>query len=340
MMANRFDEIVDFSFATKTDVDEIMKFFYEYWGKTHILATDKAFFEYEFGGMGDQINFLLARDKNNRELLGIYGFYTYNMGICGGPLDIAGGPSKVSLNCMYPFLGLEMYKRLPQMLNARVLIGVGLNKNTSLQISSRLLKKYNGKMKQFYRLNANCSYNIAQISRKEIITIDEPLQYELEEVSSINNLIEMLDVDSFVERIPFKDKNYIDKRYFNHPIYKYRVYVLEEQMAIVTREIEVNNVKILRIVDVLGNVSYLNYIGKFLDKLMYINGYEYIDFIETGLDDNILTKMGFIENDKVNVIPNYFEPFVQSNVDIYFDTTDSSAVIFKADADQDRPNWR
>lgn len=339
-MFNKFDEIVDFSFAKKTDVDEIMKFFYDFWGKTHILAIDKEFFEYEFGGMDDRINFLLAKDKNSGELLGIYGFYTYNMGRHGEPLDIAGGPSRVSPNCQYPFLGVEMYKRLPQMLNARTEFGVGLNKNTSLQISLRLLKRYSGKMKQFYRLNRNCTYKISKINKKDILPINESIQYELKEVMSICELLEMLDVDSFIERIPFKNKNYINKRYFNHPIYKYRIYVLEKKMALVTREIKVNNVKILRIVDVLGNLAFLNYIGEFLDELLCKNEYEYIDFVETGLNDDVLKKIGFIENDNVNIIPNYFEPFVQSNIDIYFDTTDPSAVLFKADADQDRPNRR
>jgi len=340
-MSNKFDELITFSIAKKDNVDEIMEFFYQYWSKTHILSTDKNFFEYEFGNEGGQINFLLARNKNSGELLGIYGFYPYNLKMDSGLLDVAGGPSKVRPSCNIPFLGLEMYKRLPQLLGARTVIGVGLNENTSFQISSRLLKRYVGRMRHFYRLNNSGSYSVARINNEILLTINEPTQCELEEVTSINELLENLNVDSFTERVPFKDKGYIEKRYFNHPIYKYRIYVLKSHMALVTREIKVKGVTILRIVDVLGNLEFLKYVGKFLDRLLYENKYEYIDFVETGLSDDSLTRMGFVENiGDINIIPNYFEPFIQSNVDIFFDSTNPSAVIFKADADQDRPNGR
>ena len=40
-----------------------------------------------------------------------------------------------------------------------------------------------------------------------------------------------------------------------------------------------------------------------------------------------------------NVIPNYFEPFDQSNVPIfYFTNTNGKIYFFKGDGDQDRPS--
>ena len=44
-----------------------------------------------------------------------------------------------------------------------------------------------------------------------------------------------------------------------------------------------------------------------------------------------------MENDE-NVIPNYFAPFVQENVEIFFHAPNEEIVFCKADGDQDRPN--
>lgn len=41
-----------------------------------------------------------------------------------------------------------------------------------------------------------------------------------------------------------------------------------------------------------------------------------------------------------NIIPTYFEPFVQKNIDIWFQSSEKGLCIFKADGDQDRPNYR
>lgn len=49
---------------------------------------------------------------------------------------------------------------------------------------------------------------------------------------------------------------------------------------------------------------------------------------------------GFVEvnEEDGNIIPNYFEPFVQENIDIWVDSRDDNSLFTKADADQDRPN--
>ena len=54
--------------------------------------------------------------------------------------------------------------------------------------------------------------------------------------------------------------------------------------------------------------------------------------------------MGFLkrtENDP-NIIPNYFEPFEQKNVDIYFvSNVMENLHLYRGDGDQDRPSkWK
>ena len=78
-----------------------------------------------------------------------------------------------------------------------------------------------------------------------------------------------------------------------------------------------------------------------MQNLLNQNNYEYIDFYCEGIEKGILENAGLKLKDAtdLNVIPNYFEPFVQENIDIhYFTNYDSSFPIFKADGDQDRPS--
>ena len=72
---------------------------------------------------------------------------------------------------------------------------------------------------------------------------------------------------------------------------------------------------------------------------------EYLDFYSYGIPLNILKKAGLINKKKYNklIIPDYFEPFVNKNIGITIGykryNTNGKIRIFKADGDQDRPNY-
>lgn len=77
---------------------------------------------------------------------------------------------------------------------------------------------------------------------------------------------------------------------------------------------------------------------------MQENKWEYIDLYCYGIEDDILKRSGFLkrtENDP-NIIPNYFEPFEQKNVDIYFvSNVMENLHLYRGDGDQDRPSkWK
>ena len=55
----------------------------------------------------------------------------------------------------------------------------------------------------------------------------------------------------------------------------------------------------------------------------------------------LVKQAGFCEvRYDINIIPDYFNPFEQVNVDIYVDSSNNrkKCFFFKADGDQDRPN--
>ena len=66
---------------------------------------------------------------------------------------------------------------------------------------------------------------------------------------------------------------------------------------------------------------------------------EYIDFYAARLPKKIQQNIKFniIKNNDKNIIPDYFEPFENKNQKIFYETSNNKMILFKADADQDRP---
>lgn len=340
-MMNRFDKHIDFYFAGLSEVDDLMLFFRRYWNPSHIFSQNKEFFLYEFGNSAEErLNFLIAREKATGYYLGIYGFYEYSKKNDRRLFDLAGGPSRVIPECRYPMLGLELYKRLPIMMGTRSIISIGLNKKTSYRICSADKYWTTGKMTHWYRLNKELdTFKIAKIIERRIPEIKEKNQIPFKEYHSIKDFKQNFRCSRFIRRIPYKDEEYIQKRYFCHPVYGYKLLGIANDTVLIGREVEANENKAFRIVDVLGDVNGIKYIGSALDELMETEGYEYVDLLERGVPEECIKRAGFTNlDDSLNIIPNYFEPFEQCKVEVFYSTTDKDAVIFKADADQDRPS--
>ena len=79
-------------------------------------------------------------------------------------------------------------------------------------------------------------------------------------------------------------------------------------------------------------------ISKFIEEKL--TEYEYVDFYCLGFEESYILKAGFTlrEENDTNIIPNFFSPFVQENIDIWVDSSKEGCLFFKADGDQDRPN--
>ena len=338
---NKFDEYLQFGFANMEDVDEIMAFYKKYWGKNHILANDKDFFLYEFG-TDKQLNFYLARDKTTKEIVASCGLYYYSTPFEQKKTDMSGGMFKANPDYKIPMVGLELAKRMFRELNSRAYLGIGANPKTMLVLATRMLKQKGDKLQHYYRLADLGDYKVAKVINKKILPIKPNGNLELIFFSSADEMYNSFREDLFLNRIPYKDRKYVEKRYFNHPIYKYELYGVSDRMVLVTREIICNGRKVLRIIDILGDCDLFGSIGNSIQELMDEKGYEYIDIYEYGMREDSLTDAGFMLLDEKDqtVIPNYFEPFVQENVDIYFHTPNDKFYMFKGDGDQDRPTSR
>ena len=102
---------------------------------------------------------------------------------------------------------------------------------------------------------------------------------------------------------------------------------------------ECNGSKALRLIDCIGEANNLRIITSSIDALLDKMNCEYIDCYEAGLNEEIMTSAGWKKVEEAgNIIPDYFAPFEHRKVDIQYSSSSPSAVLFKGDGDQDRPN--
>ncbi|MBH1942488.1 hypothetical protein I5677_16420 [Mobilitalea sibirica] len=344
---NKFDERYDIRLAKISDVDQIMRFIDEYWKKGHIMSLDKELFMYEYAD-GDNINFVLAIDKNTHSIEGIFGFLRCSDTKDPLKKDIWGSIWKVvDTHDNMPFLGIELAKRVFSFTGCRTQIGNGANQNTTVPLRRLFFGDKVVKMKQYYLLNKSFEdYRVAIVKQKHDNKPNTTIQNEvtLREFKSIDEVKQYFDIES-INAIPYKDNWYVNKRYFSHPYYKYLVYGIVNSKGqtgalMMARLLECNGNNLLRIVDYIGDQTLFSGLYNQFELLMSNYNLEYIDFFTYGFDEEAIIKAGFtLRTDQdPNVIPNYFEPFLRENVDIWAHYKYDGTLFFKADGDQDRPN--
>jgi hypothetical protein len=335
---------VNISLASLNDITDIMTFINSEWKEGHILARDQNFFRYEHESQ-DEINFVISKDENIK-INGLLGFIPSAL---DEDSDVCTVIWKVSKNSQNPILGIQLLQFLQKEKRVRTVFSVGINKKT-IGIY-KYLGMYTDSLNQFVIINKNIQeFKIAKVNEFidfDSISVSLDDNYDIKLVNQVCDLSNF-DFEEYKQNIPFKNKKYFCKRYFEHPIYQYGVYgaYFRDKLAglIVTRVQSYNGSKVLRIVDFIGIEKCLISFGKFISDLIIKEGYEYADFYCFGLDQEVLKNAGFYLMDpfKENlIIPNYFAPFVQKNVPIHFfaDTDEIHNLrLFKADGDQDRPN--
>ncbi len=343
---NKFDEKYEIRLANINDIDDIMQFIGTYWKEGHIMSRDKELFKYEYLD-GDHVNFIIAIDRFTKRMEGIFGFIKCSCTNNPNKKDIWGSMWKVNdLHDNIPLLGIELAKRVFPITGCRTHIGSGANPKTTIPLRRFFFGDKTVKMKQYYLINPYIDdFKIALVKERiNIVSPSTQSEIGLQEFHSIEEVMEHYDVKK-IESIPYKDNWYINKRYFNHPYYQYEVYGLigdsqQTEAIMVARVVECNGRKAFRIVDYIGNQGSFAGLSEQFDTLFKENGFEYIDFYTFGFDENSILSAGLklrTEEDP-NIIPNYFEPFLRENADIWAHYQYDGTLFFKADGDQDRPN--
>lgn len=332
----QFADTTYIRFARKSDIDAIMRFIHDYWSKTHILAKDREIFEFQYV-YGDEVCFVLSLVRETEEIEGVLGYIPY---ASEGERDIFTALWKVKKG-KNMFQGMELLYFLEENARCRFLFCAGINPGTFSIY--KYMKKEIGSLRHYYMLNDLPDYRIAEISVKKFAAPAAGMQ-----VTAVEGFEEF--AEDFLrirfEAYPRKSLEYIKRRYFEHPEYRYEVFRIAgdgECGFLFCRVQEAEGSRVLRIVDYMGSAACFAGAGEFLHGMMKRRGFEYVDMLALGMPEETMEKAGFVglEEEDSNIIPNYFEPFVRENVTIYtFCPKGLSVRMFKGDGDQDRPNFR
>ncbi len=338
---NHFDEKYVIRLASKDDIDSIMDFINRYWRKGHIMSQNRQLFEYEFLHE-DTVQFIIAKDRKTNEIDAIFGYLcsSHNKKKC----DIWGSFWKAN-NKGLLLLGLELAKRMKELTGCRYEMDNGSNPETTIPIRKLKFKSLTVKLKHFYFLNSDLEkYQIANIQKKwRPQNGYNGSQCDPVRLDGMEQLTKVFCVED-TDAVPYKDNWYLEHRFFNHPVYKYMVYGLPDltgkvKALLIMREVKHRESGVLRIVDYIGDHTIFAALYVFFQNMVREHGYEYVDFYEYNFDERALAEAGFRNReDDENIVPDYFEPYCQKNVDIWAYFDDPRTTVFKADGDQDRPN--
>lgn len=333
----------DIRLASQEDIPMIMEYIDEDWRRGHIMSVDRELFEYEMLNADGSVNMVIAYNRDKKQIDGCLGFLKSAYGV--DSFDTWGSIWKVRKDCDN-LLGLKLVDRVKKIVGNRFYLGIGINPNTAMRIHKMLLRDHVAKMNHYYRLANREDYRLAVVKHVDVYE-DVGSNFQQYEVK-------LLDIDSFAEQFddlvvnrddsPYKNKDYFIHRYFKHPIYLYNVYGVYEKGILasffILREDEHLERIAIRIVEYYGREECMGAIQNIFPQLFAQESVEYIDFYEHGFLRQNVEQAGFhlLEENDSNIIPNYFSPFVQENIDIWVSSPTDGTKFVKGDGDQDRPN--
>jgi hypothetical protein len=342
-------EDYDIRFCRVDEHADIRTFLKDYWREDHIFVLSKEMLDFQhLDKKNNRYNFVIAREKISGDIHAILGFVPtsqYDNNIQDTMIWPCIWKSRKDID--RKGLGVILYYHLKTNIEIETISILGIS-----EIALSIYRHWDfqtGEIEQYvypnFKAKSNISKGLIEEASGEFENVDsfglsKITEQEYSNISSDNRI--------FFVNSKYKSKDYYLNRFFRHPIYQYDFLEITDDKEIrgilIVRACGDGKNECLRIVDCIGEVDCLIGVKFQLQLYLQDNMYEYVDFIEVGLDDALLKAAGFYRRkDYPNVIvPNYFEPFLQENVDLDYAyktiVEDSKLIFFKADADQDRPN--
>ncbi|MDH6255411.1 hypothetical protein [Aurantimicrobium minutum] len=327
-------------FATAEELEKIAEFISSEWASDHVFVRSPEMLAWQhLDERSQKLNFLINEiDGQIAAILGFIPDQHYSNSMSTNRVFLA--IWKTAEKFKNSGAGLRLLQSIRNYVDADLIGVIGISEE-ALKIY-KLLGYTTGKMNHHVVFNQGVIHKIALNAPIQKVSATEVLWRKIS--FSENTLFEKLvNTDSGNS----KNYEYLQSRYANHPYFKYTAYYFEintTSCVLIIREINIFGSKIGKIVDVLGDASLVPKTCGALFEISRINQYEYIDIYSTGLNLQEMKKQGFllVESASSFVVPNYFEPFVQQNIEMYFAwknfTNDRLTTLFRGDSDQDRPN--
>lgn len=328
------------------EVNKLVSFIDNHWKKGHALVKSKELLDFQHLNKDDNTyNFIVAENNETKEYDALVGFIptsqfdsklAENGDYWGAIWKCREDVSNDEINNA----AFYIWKRIFKLPFFRSYAAIGIS-----QIAKRIyeVSRIPVALLNHYYI-ANNSITVFEIGSN----LEKGNPSSLSKISHIREIdIENIGDDEIpaVYR-PIKSIDYFKNRYKNHPIYNYifwGVYTEKLIAIFVVRKVDVEKKCVLRVVDVLGDLSMLGNIYDDVQKQLIQYGAEYLDFMNYGIDQDVILNMGFYKLDLMQnntILPNYFEPFEKRNVsiEVAYKAQYDGYVAFKGDSDQDRPN--
>lgn len=329
----------------KNEVDKLVSFIDCHWKKGHALVKSRELLDFQHYNKEDNTyNFIVAENNETKEYDALVGYiptsqYDNHLSENGDYWGAIWKCREDITNSEINNAAFYIWKRIFKLPHFQSYAAIGIS-----QIAKRI---YEISRIPVAILN---QYYIANNSIDQFV-IGENLSKSPKGCSS-KSCIKTIEIDSVCDSDinivykPTKSIKYLINRYKYHPIYNYMfwgVYNEKLEAVFVVRKVDVGNSCVIRIVDVLGDLSQIGNIYEGVQLLLEYYHAEYLDILNYGIDKDCFERMGFnkldLERNEI-IVPNYFEPFEKRNVtiEVAFKASYDNYVAFKGDSDQDRPN--
>jgi len=339
--------------ADRSDQARLVEFIRDHWSATHIFTEQPEVFAWQYQQDDGRLNMVLAEDDSpERPVLGVLGFIPMGrFAPALGDDDLMLAIWKVRDSGVPPGLGLRLLKFLQRELAPRLIAAIGTSE--MVRPIYEVLGYQTGELHQSAIFHPGRAGSL-RIARDVPDDAFRPADLVSTDTLALLPLGAETELRTVVDRIalagtPAKSWSYVTERFLRHPWFSYEVRAVRcegELVAIlVWRAVEAEGTRVLRIVDIIGGVDWLASAEYALQHEVIEHEAEYIDLMQTGIDESILSAGGFVGTSSHPglVLPNYFSPFEPCNVEIelaykLLDGSDAPVRLFRADSDQDRPN--
>ncbi len=326
--------------ARREDYPAIRQFLEREWSSNHVFVNNsELFFWQHLQRESDQLNFLISESHDT--IQAILGFIPYSLFSSEIPENrVFLAIWKTSGSNTTPGVGYHLYNELQKHVETEFIGVIGIS-----EVALPLYKKLGfttGLMDHYVVFNPQAP--------KRVLTSVPDQKLGSSTVASVE--VDLAADREFVDMLCLrnaspKNAEFLMNRYARHPTYKYSFRVFssgDRSVLLVMREVNVADSLLGRLVDAVGDYSLIADCAVALREVAVEREWEYVDIYATGLSPAAMNAGGYFLRTIGSevVIPNYFEPFVQANVDLAFawkkTSTSGDVVLFRGDSDQDRPN--
>lgn len=316
------------------ELPQLMKFIDEHWSKGHILSYDFDVINWYYKGINEDYNFLIA--KNDSEIFGVLGFINTDKFSCHDEIWLA--LWKVRSDSPNAGLGLRLIMELKKYYPCSKIAVLGLSEDA--EKIYKLLRYNVSSLNHFFIVNEELK-NKFKIFKGEIPT----LNFKKHNV----NVVLVKDFSCIkdfrtVNDVRGRKSDYFLNKYFLNKFNNYLFFEIiydNKKCYVIAKVDEFDGAQALRVVDIYGEIRVFSKSIGWFYQFIKNKKIEYMDIYHHGDSERLLISEGMVEvSENCNfIVPNYFSPFVQKNIELkcaYDEKFHGS--IFKGDGDQERPN--